>query len=135
MTVEFVLDTNVLVSALLTPGGPPGHLLDAVIAERLRPVYCPPILSEYERVLRRPRFGFAPRDIDDLLEFVALSGRGLSRLEDPGEDTADPDDAVFYACAFTARCPLVTGNLPHFPRAGPVTLLKPRQAIVRLERA
>lgn len=133
MTVEFVLDTNVLVSALLTPDGPPGHLLDAVIAERVRPVYCHAILSEYERVIYRPRFGFAPRDIDDLLEFVTLSGRALSRLEDPGVDPTDPDDAVFYASAFTARCPLVTGNLRHFPKAGPVALLKPREAIARLE--
>jgi putative PIN family toxin of toxin-antitoxin system len=51
-----VLDTNVLVSALLSPFGAPGRIWDLVLAREVRLVYDDRILVEYRRVLSREKF-------------------------------------------------------------------------------
>jgi len=51
-----VLDTNVVVSGVLTPMGPPGHLLDLVLTGEVTPVIEPRVAGEYREVLLRPRF-------------------------------------------------------------------------------
>lgn len=51
-----VLDTNVVVSGVLMPMGPPGHLLDLVLTGEVTPVIEPRVAGEYREVLLRPRF-------------------------------------------------------------------------------
>ena len=55
----WVLDTNVLVSGLLSPFGPPGRLVDALLARRLRLAFDDRIELEYREILARPRFGIS----------------------------------------------------------------------------
>ncbi|MBN1308985.1 MAG: putative toxin-antitoxin system toxin component, PIN family [Chitinispirillaceae bacterium] len=55
-----VLDTNVLVSALLNPYGTPSSILNLIIKEKIILAYDVRILCEYEEVLHRPRFDFSP---------------------------------------------------------------------------
>ena len=55
-----MLDTNVLVSGLLSSAGPPGRLLDAVLGRRLVLALDDRMEDEYVRVLRRPKFSFDP---------------------------------------------------------------------------
>jgi putative PIN family toxin of toxin-antitoxin system len=54
--MNVVLDTNVLISALLTRSGAESAVLFAVANQSL--VWCVsrPVLVEYEAVLRRPKF-------------------------------------------------------------------------------
>lgn len=54
--MRIVADTNVLVSALLTPGGGPGALLAAVDAGDVTLIVAPALLDELEDVLSRERF-------------------------------------------------------------------------------
>jgi len=65
--MKIVLDTNVLVSALLSPFGPPARVLDLILVGDLIPVFDDRILAEYRQVLARERFGFDPGDVADLL--------------------------------------------------------------------
>ena len=63
-----VVDTNILVSALLTPGGISAQLILAIRRQTLIPVVSQDILAEYTEVLNRPRFGFANDRVTSLLE-------------------------------------------------------------------
>ena len=51
--MRVVLDTNVLVAGLLAAAGPPGWIVEAVLAGDLEPVLDGAIRQEYEEVLRR----------------------------------------------------------------------------------
>ncbi|MDQ3629985.1 MAG: putative toxin-antitoxin system toxin component, PIN family [Actinomycetota bacterium] len=54
--MRVVLDPNVLVSALISPSGPPREIVDAWIAERFDLVVSPALLAELDGVLARPKF-------------------------------------------------------------------------------
>ena len=111
-----VLDTNVLVSGMINPSGPPGRIVDLIRGGSLRVAVDDRILEEYRDVLRRPELAqyFHKVDVEHILEYISknseqvLSIRQLSGLP-------DPDDTKFLEVALTARSPLVTGNTKHFP--------------------
>mgnify|MGYP001035140472 CR=1 FL=1 len=69
-----VLDTHILVSALLSPFGSPAHILDRVLRGDFRAAYDDRLLAEYRAVLARPKFGFAAHDVTALLEYLETSG-------------------------------------------------------------
>jgi len=114
MSRAVVLDTNILVSAALTPGSDIARILERVLL-RQAPVYvCPSIAAEYQEVLNRPRFrprGLPPAWLPRLLQ-IAFHEREPEPwpLEGP-----DPDDLVFLALAKASGAVLVTGNLADFP--------------------
>lgn len=131
-----VLDTNVLVSGLLNPGGPPGILLNEIAASGFTPVYSDPIFEEYAEVLLRPSLRLEPRAVLELLLLLGEVGEHTSPTPDILFEIShvgfpDVDDAPFYAAALAARCPLVTGNLKHYPKRGSVEVLSPAE-VVRL---
>ncbi len=111
-----VVDTNVLVSALLRPAGPPGAVIRAIADRRLTPVLCQSAMVEYSEVLRRPRFQFLAADVDELLAVAAQQALWVEVPEYTGEpELPDPTDWPFVACALAAQCPVITGNVKHFP--------------------
>ena len=113
-----VLDTNVLVSAMLRTGSVPGRVAAEAMNGDIIPVLNDEILEEYEDVLRRPKFGFDDRAVrvflDELKRRAVYTDAGL--IEDFIPDTKD---IVFYAVLMEKRkeeeAYLVTGNLKHFP--------------------
>ena len=112
-----VLDTNVLVSALLRPDGPPGRVLDLFLSKRCGIAYDDRILREYREVLPRPKFGFTPSLVEALLEVIDAEGLGVAAPPVPVE-LPDPDDQAFLEVAVAIRADaLVTGNLRHYPVA------------------
>lgn len=127
--MRLVIDTNVLVSALLKPDGPPGRILDAVVLGVIEPVYSMAILTEYETVLTRRKFAFDPEDVAAVLELVASEGWLVTQTAKLDLPFRDPDDRKFYECAAAAGCPLVTGNAKDFPSRGPVEILSPAQVV------
>jgi uncharacterized protein len=65
-----VLDTHVLVSALLSPFSPPARVLGLVLTGEARLAYDDRVPAEYREAPARPKFGFAPEDVADLLAFL-----------------------------------------------------------------
>jgi uncharacterized protein len=131
MTVaRWVLDTNVVVSGLLSATGPPGRLIDAVVSGGLRLLYDDRIEAEYREVLARPALGIAVGHREAFL--AALSLHELVTVPEwTGQTLPDPDDQPFLEVALLADdCILVSGNLRHFsPQVcAPVTVLEPRRA-------
>ena len=109
-----VLDTNVLVSALLNSFRAPGRVLDLALAGELIVAHDDRILAEWQEVLRREKFGFAPADVDALLSFIEREGLKVN----PPVLTArlpDPDDLPFLEVALAVEAALITGNLRHYP--------------------
>jgi putative PIN family toxin of toxin-antitoxin system len=128
---EWVLDTNVVVSGLLSAQGPPGRLLDAVLARRLRMVVDDRIIREYRLVLARPKFSFDPEDLAQYWEIIPYQ-RHLSTIPETVLEAAEPEDTKFLELAnATPDQILVTGNLKHFPRKGrgSVRVLRPAEAL------
>jgi uncharacterized protein len=117
--VRVVIDTNVLVSGIINPHGPPGRIIDAVIAERLIVLYDDRILGEYRAVLRRPVFGFSRTDVDALLEFIERSGQAVS-AEALSLLLPDASDLPFVEVAISGQADaLITGNSKHYkPKRG-----------------
>ena len=73
--MRLVLDTNVIVSGVLTPMGPPGQLLDVILAGEASLVLVPQIAVEYREVLLRPRFHLGVEQVHrlvDTLEDIAM---------------------------------------------------------------
>jgi len=52
---RIVIDTNILVSAILTPKGNPAKILKLVLEGKLSLIITPAILEETRQVLRYPR--------------------------------------------------------------------------------
>ena len=126
-----VIDTNVIVSALLKWNSVPGVVLQAVFNGFVVPVYNDEILNEYRNVLNRPKFGFSSELISETISQIESLGVMENALETVAEAMPDPKDIVFYSIALshgkTAETHLVTGNVKHFP-ANPI-VVTPRQIL------
>lgn len=130
-----VLDTNVLVSALLGASrmSIPTKVLKAVAENRIVPLYNHEILSEYREVLTRKKFPFTPELIDSVLTMITADGLFLDRTEATDEVFPDPKDIVFYEISLSKDDSyLVTGNLKHFPQKSFV--ISPTEMIQLLEK-
>ena len=68
--MKIVVDTNVLVSALIRAEGIPARILDVILTGQVKIVLDHRIYAEYHDVLLRPEFGFAPEPVDNLLDFL-----------------------------------------------------------------
>ena len=113
-----VIDTNVLVSAMLKWNSVPGNVMELVFDGPIIPVYNSEILKEYREVLSRPKFHFTKDIVDTVVDNIESRGIPVEAKE---LDTIlpDPKDRVFYEVVFEKRktedAYLVTGNLKHFP--------------------
>ena len=113
-----VIDTNVLVSALLSRFKDTStvQLLQLLILGEITPIYNDEIFEEYQTVLTRSKFGFPDTLIDETLDVIRRYGINSSRAE-ASEQLPDPKDVVFYEVALSVEDSfLVTGNTKHFPR-------------------
>lgn len=109
--IRAVLDTNVLVSALLF-SGPPSQLVPAWQGGRLCPVVSAEILEEYVRVLAYSKFKLTGSEILSLIEEDVLPFVDTVRAKPISVPTLrDPDDMKSLACAVSARVHwLVSGD-------------------------
>lgn len=113
-----VIDTNVIVSSLLSPLSDSAtvlirkHLLDGTII----PLFNEEILSEYRAVLARPKLGLPVNLATQIVNTITQTGFALERTVSP-EAFSDPKDLVFYEVALSKEdAYLVTGNTKHFPQ-------------------
>jgi putative PIN family toxin of toxin-antitoxin system len=113
--MKIVLDTNVLVSGLLTPFGSSGKIVRMVFSGELLLYIDARILSEYREVLHRPKFNFNKDHIGILLDFIKQYGQFISSSPLTNR-LPDHDDEPFLEVAIAGRVrSLVTGNTAHYP--------------------
>ena len=114
--IKVVLDTNVVVSAFLSPSGKPADIIRLALNGSLTLCINTPILVEYEQVLMRSKF-------TDKIHNSAIS-RFFDIINDIGESIVyvpskihmiDESDRCFFDVAKNAGAILITGNKKHFP--------------------
>ena len=118
MKIFCVVDTNVIVSALLKRTSIPGKVVQHVLAGIVIPVFSKEILSEYKEVLSRKKFSFSSKVIEDVIKMIIKNGIELSGIQTE-EKPSDPKDMIFYEVTMDSRQTentfLVTGNIKDFP--------------------
>lgn len=115
--MNIVLDTNVLVSGLLTPFGPSGEIVRMLVSGELTLYLDARILSEYQDVLNRPKFKFNKDHIAILLDFIKQYGHFVSGS--PLQNSLpDPDNEPFLEVAIAGNVKaLITVNSVHYPNS------------------
>lgn len=132
--MRVVLDTNVLVSAMLSGGGAPDMVIQLVLQGEITLLADSRILAECDEMTARPRFGFDDAERRALLDVLAdLAEPVIARPT--AISFPDPDDRTFVEVALAgAADALVTGNVRHFrPTSGRLSIpvLTPRQVVDR----
>jgi uncharacterized protein len=112
---RIVLDTNVLVSALLSTKGNEFLVLRLALSGEFEIGVSTPILDEYRMVLERPKFKISRSKIETLFSQLE-SNANLVRPAKAVEASLDESDNRFLECAETIEAGfLITGNKRHFP--------------------
>jgi putative PIN family toxin of toxin-antitoxin system len=129
-TRRVVLDTNIIVSALLQPLGPPAQIFLLAISGSLQLCMSASIYTEYEEVISRQRFGRDESTIAQVLKTIRAQSLWV-RPTEAIRACPDPDDNIFLECAVAARASyLVTGNPRHFPGSWEqILVVTPRQLL------
>ena len=114
--MKIVLDTNVLVSGLLSPNGPPASILNLIVNSRILLLYDNRILQEYIEVLQREKFGFDTSAVDSLISFFIFEGEFVAA--DPiAVKVNDEDDRMFCEVMTSGAADfLISGNPANFPK-------------------
>lgn len=133
--MRVVIDTNVIVSALLKPGSVPDRALTALLSDGTTILYDARIADEYRTVLARPKFKVIDRTrADALLAEIARRGTSLDEVEAWNGTMTDTDDRIFVEVALSGRADaIVTGNGRHYPTDLGFEVLAPAKLLERLE--
>ncbi|MCC8196909.1 MAG: putative toxin-antitoxin system toxin component, PIN family [Ruminococcus sp.] len=114
-----VIDTNVLVSALLSSHEDAAtvQIVGKLFSGEIIPLFSKEILDEYNDVLRRKKFGFSNEAISLMLRTIEKFGEPVVPTP-TGEVLPDMKDLPFYEVVLEKQdsdAYLVTGNIRHFP--------------------
>jgi putative PIN family toxin of toxin-antitoxin system len=107
-----VLDTNVLISAMLF-GGPPREILEMIVAGAVDCSLSLPILDELTEVLQRPKFGFSSQQAMIVVEEFSALCSIVSPSERICVISADPDDDRILECALEAQADIIVSGDAH----------------------
>ena len=133
--MRVVLDTNVLISALLKPGSVPDRAIEAFGSSGGTLLYDARIEAEYREVAHRRKFRAVPAERRDaLLARVLAEGERIAHVDSFEGAMIDDDDRMFVEVAIDGGAhALVTGNLKHFDAGLGFEVFGPAELLRRLE--
>jgi len=109
-----VIDTNVLVSGLLSNRGNPGVIVNELKNNRFNFYFNAEIIEECKDVLHRKKLGLRSQDVNELIDLIKTIG--VSIIPDKSDVALlDEDDRIFYDLAKSTNAYLITGNTKHYP--------------------
>ncbi len=119
MTCYAVIDTNVLVSALLSSHSNAAtvQVVGKLFEGDVIPLFNKEILEEYNEVLRRKKFRFSEEAVVALVDAIEKTGEMVEQTPS-GKILIDMKDLPFYEVVLSKQdedAYLVTGNVKHFP--------------------
>jgi putative PIN family toxin of toxin-antitoxin system len=134
--IKVILDTNVLVSALLFKGDT-ARLVDLWKAGKIRPVFSRATFAEFRRVLDYPKFQLSSTEIEaivkeDILPFFDV----MEPVEEKIGFCRDPEDDKFAALAIASKADfLITGDddLLCLKKIEKTHILKPAMFLGKME--
>ena len=109
--IRAVIDTNVVVSGLLSPAGNEALILLAIHQGLVQPCFSEEILDEYAAVLARPKFAFPPDEIAAVLTMFRRQGE-LFVPAVSAVTSSDPGDTKFLQCAGAAQADYIGQQTP-----------------------
>ena len=111
--MNIVVDTNVVVSAILF-GGTPGALINLWKSGRIRPLITQEILTEYIRVLAYPKFKLSEDEINYIIHQEILPFfKVVKSVPGPSVIKEDPDDDKFIQCAEAGKAKIIISGDRH----------------------
>jgi len=122
--MKVVVDTNVIVSALISTSGTPAKILSLILNGTIKILYDNRIIFEYFDVLSRNEFGFSKEIVNDLINYFKHDGEFVNS-EFIKRKFFDETDKKFYEVYKTGGAEyLITGNIKHFPKEDSIVTLK-----------
>ena len=111
--LRVVLDTNVLVSAILKEGGNEWNILQKVSEREIISITSEEMLHEFARVISKPKFENSKEEVDEWLLFLL----GVSLLVAPTERLTvikdDPSDNKILECAVSGNADYIISGDRH----------------------
>ena len=134
MTIYASIDTNVIVSAMIThnPESPALHVLEAALDGRIIYLYNESVIAELVEVIKRPKFNIPFEYASIVIRSLITSGTEVD-VQSHNIAVIDPNDAVFCDIVLSAdiypddTSYLITGNLKHFPKEP--WIISPREMV------
>jgi len=115
MPLKCVLDTNIILSAILSYEGYPARIFDAVVEKEIKIYITEEIIDEYKDVLSRDYFKISHEKVGRTINIIRKLGEMII-AETSDFLMEDESDRVFYDAAQNAEAWLVTGNIRHYPK-------------------
>jgi putative PIN family toxin of toxin-antitoxin system len=116
ISLRLVIDTNVVISAVLKPDGLQRTVFLLAITKPATLYVSPEIMAEYRDVMSRPNLKIRKGARQQFLQLIKNRSRSITPVRSL-QVANDPDDDIFLECADAARADyLVTGNTRHFPK-------------------
>ncbi len=134
--MRVVLDTNTLISGIISSGGPPRRLLNGMRSQVFETFSSATLLAELLDVLQRDKFiarltavGLTPQGIVADIRRLAIL---VEPTDVPAVIAADPDDDHVLACAVIAGAELIVSGDSHLLGLGSyqrIRILTPTEAV------
>jgi putative PIN family toxin of toxin-antitoxin system len=133
--IRTVIDTNVIISAILF-GGIPGELISLWKSGHIQPLASKDIIDEYIKVLTYPKFELSEKEINYILYNEILPYFEVATLK-PGQAIIqkDPSDDKFLHCANAGRASVIISGDQHLINLksyGKIKILTPSQYLEKL---
>lgn len=112
--MNLIIDTNIIVSALLSQDGKAFQLLSDVLDGKYTAFISEEVYEEYNDVLHREKFGFDEEIISYILGWFRSNAVWVEVTKSSGF-VPDEKDRIFYDIAKCCKARLVTGNSKHYP--------------------
>lgn len=118
--LKITVDTNVLVSSILNPHGPPSKIIQLVRQKKVTLVLSPYILDEVRRVLNYSKISklLKKKGIQKENLFVFIDKLAKNSIVTPGklivnEIERDPSDNMILACAIEGKADFILSGDKH----------------------
>ena len=115
--MRVVLDTNILISAFVFPGGTPETVYRLALEERVQLVTSPALLAEFGRVLAE-KFRWSPSRAGEAVAHVARVGLVVEPSERVRAVKADPTDDRILEAASEGKADTIISGDSHLHRLG-----------------
>lgn len=129
--IRLVLDTNVLVSALISIRSNPARQLDAA-GKDYSLFISKEILSELEGVISRDKFGFSNEKIDSAIEAILSFSEVVNPEIKLDVVKSDPDDNKILECAIACGASYIVSGDKHLLNLKEyknIEIISPKEAI------
>lgn len=129
-----ILDTNVLVSAVISRSGYPYEILRLVQTGNVIPIFDKRMLSEYQEVFHYEKLKLAEETINATLSIIINNGLFIHDVQKAKEEFVDKSDIPFFEVQESSEefdSVLVTGNLKHYPEQR--YIITPKEFILLLD--